>query len=588
MRSPPAFFDGVAPEALEAALAALEWRRFPAGAIILAEGDYREEMYVLRAGSAHVVLVDRKGVEHVVGTVQAGEAIGEMSLLTQSPASATVRAAEDVELLVLQGPELDALLDSFPELQRNVIATLSARLARVTRLSLHERPGRVIVLVDDGAPELLGPAVAASVAWHTRSPTLYVALGLPHPETLESTAGPDALYAGARAAGAESIVSEIDGHFSADEIESTLDELARTYEHVLLHVRSDLPRRPRGDRTVRLDPDGGIRFQPRAGGPEQVLRIPALSAEDIASLEQGLLPATAGAGAAIGRLARELANLKVGVALGAGSIRGYAHIGALRALERHGIPVDCLAGTSIGATVAGVYAHFGDADRAGDFLDELGARMFRPIVSRKSLLSTQAMRRYTRKVLGDPLLEEFPIPIAFVATDVDTQDEVVLKRGRSIAAVFASAAVPGVFPAVRIGNRTLVDGGVVNPVPADVAASLGADVVIGVRLVHPGGIQSDEVSEEADGPIPSAVAAIMRSIELLQTRIAIESSVPTILVTPEFGSLPAGKLRHFGEGRRFIAAGEAAVEEALPRLSAALPWLRPIDVDSKRVAAARH
>jgi NTE family protein len=148
--------------------------------------------------------------------------------------------------------------------------------------------------------------------------------------------------------------------------------------------------------------------------------------------------------------------------------------------------------------------------------------------------------------------------------------------------------VPGVFPAVRIGNRTLVDGGVVNPVPADVAASLGADVVIGVRLVHPGGIQSDEVSEEADGPIPSAVAAIMRSIELLQTRIAIESSVPTILVTPEFGSLPAGKLRHFGEGRRFIAAGEAAVEEALPRLSAALPWLRPIDVDSKRVAAARH
>ena len=179
MQSPPAFFDGVAPEALEAALAGFESRRFPAGAIILAEGDYREEMYVLREGSAHVVLVDRKGVEHVVGTVRTGEAIGEMSLLTQSPASATVRAAEDVELLVLQGPELDALLDSSPELQRNVIATLSARLARVTRLSLHERPGRVIVLEDAGAPELLGPAVAASVAWHTRSPTLYVAGVLP-------------------------------------------------------------------------------------------------------------------------------------------------------------------------------------------------------------------------------------------------------------------------------------------------------------------------------------------------------------------------------------------------------------------------
>ncbi len=588
MQSPPAFFDGVAPEALEAALAGLEWRQFPAGAIIIAEGDYGEEMYVLREGSAHVVLVDRKGIEHVVGTVQPGEANGEMSLLTKSPASATVRAAEDVELLVLQGPELEALLDRFPELQRNVIGTLSARLARVTRLSLQERPGRVIVLEDAGAPELLGLAVAASVAWHTRSPTLEVALGLRHPEMLEPTAGPDPPYHAGRVAGAESIVTELESHFSVEELETTLDQLARTYEHVVLHVRCDLPRRPAGDRMVRLDSDGGVTFKPRVGGPEQTLRIPALSAEDIASLERGLLPATDGAGAAIGRLARELANLKVGVALGAGSIRGYAHVGALRALERHGIPVDCLAGTSIGATVAGVYAQCGDADQAGDFLDALGARMFRPVVSRKSLLSTQAMRRYTRKVLGDPLLEEFSIPVAFVATDVDTQDEVVLKRGRSIAAVFASAAVPGVFPAVRIGNRTLVDGGVVNPVPADVAASLGADVVIGVRLVHPGGIQAHEVSEETDGPIPSAVAAIMRSIELLQTRIAVESSVPTILVTPEFGALPAGKLRHFGEGRRFIAAGEAAVEEALPRLSVALPWLRPIEVDSERVAAAHH
>jgi NTE family protein len=132
---------------------------------------------------------------------------------------------------------------------------------------------------------------------------------------------------------------------------------------------------------------------------------------------------------------------------------------------------------------------------------------------------------------------------------------------------------------VRIGNRTLVDGGIVNPVPASVAVNMGADVVIGIRLVHRGGVQTDEFSEVGEGPVPSAVAAIVRSIELVQTRIVTAtSSIPTILVTPEFGSMPASKLRHFRDGRTFVAAGEEAVEAALPRLAAALPWLRPLDL----------
>ena len=110
MQRPPSFFEGVAADALDAALAKLEVRRFSAGAVIIAEGDYRGEMYVLRSGTADVVLVDRKGAEHVLSTVHPGEAIGEMSLLTENPGSATVRAAEDLELLVLEAGDLDACL----------------------------------------------------------------------------------------------------------------------------------------------------------------------------------------------------------------------------------------------------------------------------------------------------------------------------------------------------------------------------------------------------------------------------------------------------------------------------------------------
>jgi NTE family protein len=167
-----------------------------------------------------------------------------------------------------------------------------------------------------------------------------------------------------------------------------------------------------------------------------------------------------------------------------------------------------------------------------------------------------------------------PIPLAVVATDVETHEEVVLSRGSTTAALFASSAIPGVFPAVRIGTRTLVDGGIVNPVPVSVAAALGAGVVISVRLVSGGGI-GEEVSEEVKGPVPNVVAAIVRSIETVQTRIKAETdSVPVVAITPELAMIEPVKLRRFREGRRFMPAGEAAVGDAMPRLQAVLPWLR--------------
>ena len=588
MRQAPSMFEGVLTDALKVATAGVERRSFPAGSVIIAEGDSRGEMYVVEEGNADVLLTDRTGAEHVVGSVRAGEAIGEMSLLTESPASATVRAAEDVELLVLDAAQLETILDQLPQVQRNLMRTLSSRLARATRLALREQPGRLVVLEHAGGSDMHGFALAASIAWHTRRPTLHAVLGGSPSEGLSAraTVPPEPPFRGNRACGAELLLGELERAFAPDRIDATLDELLHSYDHIVLQLPAAWARRPFGERRVRIT-DDGFAVEPRGGGDEEVLHVGPLSDEDSTELERGLLPPQSDATRVIGSLARDLAHLTVGLALGSGSIRGYAHIGALRALERAGVPIDYLAGTSIGATVAGAYAYFRDVDRTEEFLDGIGSRMFRPTVSRKSLLTTAAMRRFATRTLGNPLLEELSIPTAVVATDVDTQDEVVLRRGRAIPAVFASAAVPGVFPAVRIGNRTLVDGGVVNPVPASVAASLGADVVIGVRLVHSGGVMADELSEEGDGPLPSAVAAIMRSIELLQTRIATDSgSTPLILLTPEFGSIPAGKLRHFREGKRYITAGESAVEEAVPRLSAALPWLRPTDVDATRFVVA--
>jgi NTE family protein len=553
-------FDGIPSAEVDSALAGLDRRRMSKGAELAAEGDYLGEMYVLQSGKAEIAVSGHDGREQVVAQVGPGETIGEMSLLTREPASATVRAVDDVELLVLKDEDLQVLMERLPRIARNMIGILAARLTRMTRIAAHERAGRVVALGNRGAPELLGYALASSIAWHTRAPTLHAVVTDDPPPALAAlaTTAVEPPFRPRRAVGADLMVARPQDGFAEGALERTLEQLGRAFAYVVVEAPSWPPE---------IAPVLELSTRER--------QIPALDDEEERALTRGLLSTTGPAGNALGRLARELAQLKVGVALGSGSVRGYAHIGVLRRLETLGVPIDCLAGTSVGAIVAGLYAYFQDTGRVADFLDELGARMFRPTVSRNSLLSTRAMRNYIAKVVGDGRIEDVAIPLAVVATDVDTHEEVVLRRGSGVTALFASCAVPGVFPAVRVGNRRLVDGGVVNPIPSSVAVQLGADVVIAARLVSGGGVDLDTVSEESDGPIPSAVTAVMRSIELVQTRItAGPARTPTVMITPQFHDLPTVKLRRFREGRRYIPAGEAAVDAALPRLQSALPWLR--------------
>jgi NTE family protein len=553
-------FVGIPSVELESALSGLEQRQLRKGAVLAAEGDYLAEMYVLRSGNADVTVDGHDGRPQVVAHVGPGDTVGEMSLLTGEPASATVRAVDDVELLVLKADDLEALTERLPRVQRNMIGILASRLTRMTRIAARERLGRVIALDNRAAPQLLGYALASSIAWHTRAPTLHVVVSDGPPPALaalatvmsEGTCRPRAPL------GADLMVARPEDGFAGAAPTERLELLTRAFTHVLVEAAS-----------------WPSQVAPVLELGSYARTIPPLDHAEERLLTDGLVSTTGEAGRALGALARELAQLKVGVALGSGSVRGYAHVGVLRRLAALGIPIDCLAGTSVGAIVAGLYAHYEDTDRIADFLDELGTRMFRPTLSRKSLLSTRAMRRYITSAVGDGRIEDLDIPLAVVATDLDTHEEVFLRRGSGVTALFASSAVPGVFPAVRIGNRRLVDGGIVNPIPTSAAVQLGAGVVVAVRLVSGGGVDFDTVSEESDGPIPSAVAAIMSSIELVQTRItAGPATRPTVMITPQFHDLPTVKLRRFREGRRYIAAGEAAVDAALPRLQAALPWLR--------------
>jgi len=179
---------------------------------------------------------------------------------------------------------------------------------------------------------------------------------------------------------------------------------------------------------------------------------------------------------------------KIGLALGSGGARGWAHIGAIRALEEAGIKIDYLAGTSIGAFVGGIHAV--------NQLNELEA--FVTEIDWKTIISLLDVEFPTRGLLdGDKIydliyshvldcnLEETNIPFHCVATDLLRQKAIVLKTGSMVNAVRASISIPGVFTPFNCEERYLVDGGVVNPVPVDVVQAMGSDIVIAINLNYP-------------------------------------------------------------------------------------------------------
>ena len=177
--------------------------------------------------------------------------------------------------------------------------------------------------------------------------------------------------------------------------------------------------------------------------------------------------------------------IKIGLALGSGSARGWAHIGVIRSLQAEGIPIGLVCGASIGALVAGAYA--------ADFLDPMDQWVreltwadilgFMDVtLPRSGLIEGGKIINYFRENMSDSNIEDLPIPFAAVATDLKTGKEIWLQKGSMMDAIRASMSFPGILTPSQQNNQWLVDGGLVNPVPVSLCRAMGADVVIAVNL----------------------------------------------------------------------------------------------------------
>ena len=178
-------------------------------------------------------------------------------------------------------------------------------------------------------------------------------------------------------------------------------------------------------------------------------------------------------------------GLRIGIALGSGSRHGLAHVGVLKELEARGVPVEIVAGTSVGAIVGGLWARGYSADEIaslsrGSDWEEAGE--FAP--SFQGLYSSRGLQVQMKKLLGDPPMEAWPKRFGAVATELATGERRLLSRGDGALAIQASSAVPVMFSPVMVGGQSLADGALVEPVPIQAARDLGADFVIAIDVAY--------------------------------------------------------------------------------------------------------
>ncbi|HYI68526.1 MAG TPA: patatin-like phospholipase family protein [Skermanella sp.] len=301
---------------------------------------------------------------------------------------------------------------------------------------------------------------------------------------------------------------------------------------------------------------------------------------------------------------------RIGLALGAGVARGWAHIGVLRALKKMGIEPDIITGTSVGALVGGCYlaGHLDTLEEWTRNLSRMKIVSYLDLRVRSGgLISGGRLMAEMKKHMGDKQIEDLPMPFAAIATDLVTGHEVWLRTGPLVESLRASFSLPGVFPPICIDQRWLVDGALVDPVPVSACRALGAEMVIAVNLNadilgkarKPGAniataagfdliqVLDEEYAQQTPPPAsrlnaltrrvfareydgPSLFGVMVSSLGIITDRIGrtrLAGDPPDVQIAPRLGHVG---LLEFDRAAEAVEEGAAATERAVPDLADAL------------------
>ncbi len=299
---------------------------------------------------------------------------------------------------------------------------------------------------------------------------------------------------------------------------------------------------------------------------------------------------------------------RLGLALGSGAARGLAHIGVLKVLEEAEIPIDIIAGTSMGALIGAMYAAgvpINHMEKAALEIDWRSmAKLLDPVLPTSGLTDSKKLVSFMAELLPARDFEDLNRPMAVTATDINTGEAVIIKQGNLLEALRAGLAFPGIFSPVRFGQRFLVDGGLCKPIPTDVARHLGADKVIGVCTIPAVNKQTPETSlpaipgyakpvsrwrdlfsarsielafraairqglkEDARGDLktPNIFRVCAQSVVIMENvinELHLRQNPQDLIIRPSLNGIT---LLEFHRAKEIMAAGEASARAALPEI----------------------
>ena len=569
---PPLVLQSVAAATTRVALAK--------GEPLFAAGTPGDAAYVVRSGLLQIV-----SGAHVLGEAGRGDHLGEMAVLTGEPRAASAVAVVESVLYALPG---DLVRDLFAE-QPILWARLSLGLMR--NLQTQGRPRargvRTCALVGAGtaATRSLASTLALADALAASGETVAVLDCVPAASPPASSAPLPAAFSevtqsvrrlvtpAAPAADARVTTVRLGSDCGVDApVPDLVAELSRRHARVLVHATlpwSDVAARgiaqcdelrwvvDAGDAAADETRRGALEH---LGGLLRTLPIPKTLAADASSR-------------ALRAVARELAGRRTALVLGAGGAKGFAHVGALRAFERHGVEFDAVAGTSIGAIVGALVAMGWSAADVETLFMGVASNPWKTLFDLR--VPTEAFFRSKKKselisqYCAGLRIEELPLPFFAVAGDLTALVPVVFRTGPLALALDATSAIPTVFRPVRAGDRMLVDGWVCDPLPAGVVRAADFERVIAIDL-SPRGRPSGRRGTAAGAAPPGLggrlriLAIAMRAMELAsQEHVARSLPLIDVLVRPDLDGFSSADLDGAAE---MCARGEAAAEAAMPAI----------------------
>lgn len=258
---------------------------------------------------------------------------------------------------------------------------------------------------------------------------------------------------------------------------------------------------------------------------------------------------------------------KIGLALGSGGARGIAHIGVLKELEKNKIKIDFLSACSMGALIGAYYALEGDIKELEKIaLSFNKKRALNKIIDlnwpKNSLIKGKKIYAFIKELVQDKKFSDTNIPFKIISTDLKSGKEIILEDGKLADAIMASISVPGIFPPVKIKEKYLLDGGLVNPTPIDTVKEMGSDLIIGVDFF----INNQEIFNK-----PTLFNVLMQSYEIIRemaVKNKLQKNKNLFIIKPEIrNTIDSFK---FHKIEKFIVSGEKAAQKEIPKIKKAI------------------